>query len=159
MSILQLYQQTLILFIASLIVQSLVWRTLCRPDGVVPFQIIILFALFWGVPLAYFGYQPSFDQLVLSLALGSCYIMSFPAAAAKSPTVMILWLLKKSGGLTKAELESALSKELDLKGDRMKDLQADGLYTAGGRPSLSGRVLGYAFFSYRKILGIPLGEG
>ncbi|MGE3760112.1 MAG: hypothetical protein AB7H97_20270 [Pseudobdellovibrionaceae bacterium] len=159
MTVVHLYLQTLLVFAISVILQIILWRLLRRPDDTVPFQILILFALFLGGPLVAFALQPSFDQLVIGLGLGSCYIMSFPAAAAKSPTIVILHVLRKSKGLAQPELEAELAKQLDLKGDRLRDLKADGLYTESGRPSLSGRILGYMFYSYRRILGIPLGEG
>jgi cellulose synthase/poly-beta-1,6-N-acetylglucosamine synthase-like glycosyltransferase len=159
MNVVQLYLETLGLFVACLIVQIILWRALRRPDDTVPFQIIILFALFLGGPVIYSLIYPSLDRLVIGLGLGSCYIMSFPAAAAKSPTIVILHVLRKTGGLTRPQLETELAKQLDLKGDRLRDLKADGLYTDQGRPSLSGRTLGWMFWTYRRILGIPLGEG
>lgn len=159
MNVVQLYIETLGLFFASLILQIILWRSLRRPDDTIPFQIIILFLLFLGVPVVYSLLNPSIDRLVMGLGLGSCYIMSFPAAAAKSPTIVILHVLRKSGGLTRPQLETELAKQLDLKGDRERDLKADGLYTNEGRPSLSGRMLGTMFYTYRKVLGIPLGEG
>ena len=155
----QLYAETLLIFAACLLIQVVLWRLLKRPDDVVPCQIVILFLLFWLIPMVYSFAFPSWDRMALSLALGACYIMSFPAASAKSPTVMIFYILHRSGGLTPAELETRLAAELDLKGDRLKDLKADGLYTGGGKPSLAGRILGYTFWAYRWILGIPLGEG
>ncbi len=155
----QLYAETLLIFLACLIIQVILWRLLRRPDDVVPYQIVILFLLFWLIPVIYSLAFLSWDRMILSLALGSTYIMSFPAASAKSPTVMIFYILHRSGGLTPKELESRLATELDLKGDRMKDLQADGLYTGSGKPSLAGQILGYTFWTYRRILGIPLGEG
>lgn len=159
MNVIQLYLETLGLFIACLVLQIILWRTLRRPDDTVPFQIMILFALFLGGPVIYSLIDPSIDRLVIGLGLGSCYIMSFPAAAAKSPTIVILHVLRKSGGLSRPQLEIELAKQLDLKGDRLRDLKADGLYTDQGRPSFSGRLLGHMFWTYRKVLGIPLGEG
>lgn len=155
-----LYIEALAIFLVAVVAQVIVWRSLKRPDDTVPHQIVLLFTLFWLGPAVYLHFfHRSVDLLIISLSLGSCYIMSFPAASAKSPTVMIYYLLHRHRGLTPQELERHLAQELDLKGDRVKDLQADGLYAANGRPSLAGRALGRVFLSYRKLLGLPVGEG
>jgi len=155
-----LYLETSAIFAGCLIAQIILWRALKRPDDVVPFQIVLLFFLFLGIPAIYSVIAfPSVDRLVLSLALGAAYIMTFPAASAKSPTIMIYYLLHKHKGLTPEELKTKLAAEMDLKGDRMKDLSADGLYSSSGRPSAAGRILGYVFWSYRKLLDMPVGEG
>lgn len=159
---LSLYFSVLGQFLIALAVQIVLWRALRTKDDVVPAQILWLFLLFLGGPLIHFCFDPSLSRLILALGLGCTYIMSFPAAAAKSPSLLIINLLDKNGPLSKFELEQALAKSVNLVGDRMRDLKADGLVHSSSEhfhPSRIGRFLGYVFWYYRRILGLPLGEG
>src|SRR5580698_4607959 len=92
-SVLSLYFSVLGQFLISLGVQIILWRALRRPDDVVPRQILWLFALFLGGPIVHFIIEPSVSRLILSVGLGCTYIMSFPAASAKSPSLLIIDLL------------------------------------------------------------------
>lgn len=158
-----LYTQVALQFFVSLILQILLWRALRRPGDVVPHQILLLFALFLGLPLLSFAYTGSIDQLILALGLGCAYIMSFPAASAQSPTILMIDFLARSPqGLTSRELENKLNAQVNLVGDRIRDLEADGLGKNDGqdfKPSRAGYFLGAVFWTYRKILGLPLGGG
>jgi hypothetical protein len=158
--VLSLYFSVLGQFLIGLGVQIILWRALRRENDVVPGQILWLFLLFLGGPLLHFALDPSLSRLILAFGLGCTYIMSFPAAAAKSPTILIINLLDKNGALSKAQLEALLAKDVNLVEDRMADLKADGLMSATSSiPSAPGRFLGYVFWYYRRLLGLPLGEG
>jgi hypothetical protein len=157
-----LYGQVLGQFLISLVVQVLLWRALRRPGDVVPHQILLLFALFLGGPLIHFLFTHSLNQMVLALGLGTAYVMSFPAASAQSPTILMIDFLSRAPGLSAGELEKQLNQRVNLVGDRLLDLEADGLGRAsaeGFKPSRAGYFLGLVFWTYRRILGLPLGGG
>jgi hypothetical protein len=160
--VLSLYFSVLGQFLISLGAQIIVWRALRRTDDVVTHQILWLFALYLGGPLVHFYIEPSVSQLILAVGLGCTYIMSFPAASAKSPSLLLIDVLDREGPQTKEELEAKLLKSVNLVEDRLRDMQADGLVSKNAkefRPSRAGRFLGYVFWYYRRLLGLPLGEG
>jgi hypothetical protein len=159
---LSLYFSVLVQFLVSLVLQIGVWRITRRPNDVVPGQILWLFVLFLGGAALHYALHPSLPQLVLGWGLACTYIMSFPAASAKSPSLLIIDRLDRSGSLTEADLERALNQSANLVEDRLHDLKADGLIHSSGvefRPSPVGRTIGYVFWTYRRLLGLPLGEG
>jgi len=160
--VLSLYFSALGQFFISLGAQILLWRAIRRADGVVPGQIMWLFLLFLAGPIVHFLFAPDLSRLILALGLGCVYIMSFPAAAAKSPTLLIIDLLDRHGALSKSELEKYLNADVSMVEDRLRDLKADGLVDTRAekfRPSATGRLIGYVFWYYRRVLGLPLGEG
>jgi len=157
-----LYLSVLLQFFISLVLQVMAWRVLRGPGDVIPHQILLLFGLFLGLPVIHFLLLGSVDQLVLALGLGAAYVMSFPAASAQSPTILMIDFLSRSPGLTSIELEQRLNEKVNLVGDRMRDLEADGLGQSKNgsfKPSRAGYCLGLVFWTYRKVLGLPLGGG
>lgn len=158
----QFYLQTAAQFLVCLGVQSLIWRWLWRKKGFIPRQIAMLLVLFGGGPFVLFLFTQSLDQLILGTILGSVYVMSFPAAAAQSPTILIVEILNRKGPSTSGELFADLEARVRLTEDRIDDLVADGL---GKRDldkfqvSFAGRTLGRAFWTYRRLLNLPAGDG
>lgn len=164
----EMYAQVLGQFLFSLLVQMGLWRLIRKPGDVIPHQILWLFVLFLGIPIVQSAFSGSGDQLILALGLGSAYIMSFPAASAQSPTILMIDFLSKHDGLAEKDLEKKLNERVNLVGDRLRDLEADGLASKGStgpggatafRPSGAGYFLGLVFWTYRKALGLPPGGG
>jgi hypothetical protein len=161
-NLLHLYLHVLAQFGISLILQVAVWRISRRPAGQVPMSILWLFLLFGAGPVVDYFVCGNLDQLVLGLALGGFYLMSFPAAAAQSPTILVVDMLSRRGPMSEAELLQELNLSVDLVNDRIADMKADGL--AGSKDGqlkirTTGVILGNCFWLYRRLLGLPIGDG
>ncbi|MBU6375848.1 MAG: hypothetical protein KGQ59_07630, partial [Bdellovibrionales bacterium] len=156
-----IYSSVMAQFAVGLVLQIFLWRFLGRNGRPVPRQMALLFLVFAIFPVLHFLIHRSLDHLVAALALGGAYIMSFPAASAQSPTLLITdELSRQPQGLSETELMVRMSQRVNLVGDRVDDLKADGLCTGDGeqaQPSRFGIILGYIFWVYRRCLGLPMG--
>lgn len=160
--LLHIYGSVLTEFLISIILQIVVWRRLWKKHGKIPRQMAMLFLLFAGLPLLSFAFDHSIDRLFLALALGGAYIMTFPAAAAESPTILIIDILDKNGPQGEIEISEKLRARVNLSEDRVADLESDGLGSRDGKKlkvTFPGRAIGYVFWTYRRLLGLPIGEG
>lgn len=98
---------------------------------------------------------------IMHLWLGVNYIAIYPALQATSPTLKMLCLISRRGGIA----EDALVRETaqpSLLEARVEDLLSSGLArrgTSGLELSARGRVLAETFFFYRRLIGLPRGEG
>jgi hypothetical protein len=161
-SILAVYGITALQFLVSLLIQVFVWRGLWRRHGQIPRQMALLFLIFAGPPILEFFVIGSWDLFVLGLAVAGTYIMSFPAAAAQSPTILIIDLLDRKGRLPADQIYKELNSRVQLTQDRIDDLKNDGLSKPSNEKfelSLPGRGLGWIFWQYRKVINLPIGEG
>lgn len=99
---------------------------------------------------------------LLASACAAAYIQTYPAAQARSPTLVIVGLLAESaGGLSEAELRRALSST-PLVGARVSDLVDAGWLVREGRGlrlGPPGRRLVGLFSRYRAFLGLEAGRG
>jgi len=101
--------------------------------------------------------------LLLHVSLAAAYIASYPAARAVSPSLDILCYLASAGprGLTEAEMTARYTAERILQ-SRIDDLAVyKFLFERDGRYHLSrmARVVAAGFLAYRKLLGLPVGQG
>lgn len=139
----------LILFLIFLIIPTLIFLILL---GLRSFMTLMPIS---GVEMAH--------ALLLHLSLSLVYISSYPAAQAISPTLDILLVIAASGAkkLTKEEI----IKNYDNK--KLVTISVDSLKTSvlisqeGDRVRLTntGRIIINFFIFYRRILGLPVGEG
>jgi hypothetical protein len=115
-----------------------------------------------GISCAASGAGPSTGEVaigvLLSLALGSAYVQTYPAAQAGSPSLRIIARVRAagSGGLSRNELAEGWAVH-ELVGDRVEDLVANGLVERVGdelRVSPAARHLVRFFVAYRRLLGL-----
>jgi hypothetical protein len=154
-------------FIGLLLVHIAVWRLFK-----VRKQILWLFIIFTGLPTLglLIGLARGGDPIEWSLGyllvftLSSCYILFFPAVQYESPTLSMVRILdrnRSSGGLSRDEIMTTLCSDQPLR-DRMEDLENNGLLggaTGPRRLSTAGRLVAAFFYYYRRLLGLPFGEG
>jgi len=151
------------LYIIGLIIfQVLSWRLQLLWCKKVRFEILQVFIIFAAFPLLFliFGMELRLWLLLYSLCLA--YLMTYPAAAAKSPSLLILLILKgEKNGLPYEEIKNRLSAQVDLVGDRMSDLKSDGLMKSSSEKQTTfvGRCLGAFFYHYRRWIGLEAGGG
>lgn len=154
-------------FLAAFAVHAALWRR-----GRPPREMTRLFAIFTALPLPFYlaggaaapgRALPLLFAFLWHLALSAAYIMTYPPIQAGCPSLKIVLLVKGSGekGLSAEEIRSLFSRDA-LFDERFRDLVKDGLvafkYDAWGI-TLGGRVLSRIFLLYRRLLGLPLGEG
>ena len=154
-------------FFASLIIHILIWR-LIRPIR----HLMWLAAIFIILPSAVYiflffsHYFSKFDivfTFLLHIALSSAYIMSYPLFQADCSSLKIILAISSymPEGLTEEAINKLFSQDILLY-DRMEDLVNDGLILSKNGSwvmSYKGRLLSLAFFIYRRLLGLPPGEG
>jgi hypothetical protein len=97
----------------------------------------------------------------LALELAACYVISYPALQATSPSLEIARQLARAGeqGLAPAQLYARLS-EASLVGDRIDDLLQDGLaLERDGRIVCTrrGATLARIYVFWKAVLGEPKG--
>lgn len=98
------------------------------------------------------------------LALAAGYIMSYPAMQADAPSLTLLLAIaaKMPAGLDGRQIEALFSPDA-LIDARVDDLLSDGLVqrAADGQyaPTMKGRLFAAIFTGYRRLLGLPMGEG
>lgn len=120
---------------------------------ILPFVLTFLsLGLTWSEECTY--------SLLFTLSLGTAYMMSFPAAAAQSPTLVLVNSVVKNNLKTEDEVYLSLGGRLVK--DRLEDLQSDGLvYVENDKIKLknAGRSLAQIFIRIRQFLGLPEGQG
>ena len=95
----------------------------------------------------------------LALQFAACYVISYPAMQAHSPSLEIARHLAAAGGITRAQLYGRLS-EASLVRERIDDLLSDGLASqCDGRLQCTARgtLLARVFGSWKTLLGEPKG--
>lgn len=123
-----------------------------------------LFLIFLFIPLIGFWVTKDLSGTLLLLSISLSYLMAFPAAAAKSPSLEILRLIRSfhsQGGISKEDILKRLGR-MDLLQDRIQDLIDDGFIKPREsqiEPRLVGKCLGGFFYYYRWFLRLPLGKG
>jgi len=164
-----------ILFIACLTAHVLLWRvTLPRH------RELALFSVFLILPLIAFsvylilvsigglegGYVPETLRagaiLLLPYALSSAYILSYPAAEAISPTLVIALYLGKAGTWVERRELEALFPEESILDPRINDLLESRLAALHGstlRITSRGRVLVFFFRVFMRFIGMRPGRG
>ncbi len=154
-------------FAASLTLHILIWR-LSRPRN----DIRALFMIFIAAPVlvfaGIFAMQPGLIQLVhwiavtlLHIALSSAYIQTYPTAQAISPSLEIMILVARNGGLPAEEIEKHFT-DGKLVLSRFDDLLNAGLAEeTDGKISLtsSGKRFIRSVVLYRKLLGVEYQGG
>lgn len=116
--------------------------------GTLPFLI----ALLWS--LSGMDAEASMLAAFLAAALGAVYVISYPAAQAESPTLLLLRFLDSAPGKrrSEAEIHTFFANRSSL-ADRAADLQRDGL-VAKGKTTVSGEALRIFFTYFRRALRI-----
>ena len=149
----------LLFFLALLILQLLIWRVL-KPKK----QMLLLLLGFFVLPFFFVAFGFLVGGLPLdwlcALSLGCAYLMSFPAAAAQSPTLVLVNSVVKNKLKTEEEIFRSLGGRLVK--DRLEDLQSDGLVKVDGdhlKLKKPGQILARLFISFRRLLGLPEGQG
>ena len=99
--------------------------------------------------------------LVLSLAFGASYVMTYPAVEVKSPTLLIIEEVRdtKCNGLSLAELNHRLDADVLLR-PRVNDLVNEGLIELSQERyciTARGRTLARLFGRWRALLGAGKG--
>jgi hypothetical protein len=159
----------LLLFLVSLLVHVLIWR-IRRPRH----DALALFLTFSTVPAAAMGALvaagfvagPGADiaaTVLLHGALSACYIASYPAAQALSPSLDILLLIDSStgGSMSREEILANYSEDILIR-ERIEDLGRSTLVRRLGNDfslSPAGGAVALFFKVYRRLLGLPTGEG
>lgn len=120
---------------------------------------IVLECLLLAVPAARAGVPAAALVLaaLLALQIAACYVISYPAMQANSPSLEMTRQLSRAGsaGLAPAELYARLS-EPSLVSDRIDDLLGDGLaIEADGRYRCTpkGAALARALAAWKALLG------
>jgi hypothetical protein len=98
---------------------------------------------------------------ILALEISACYVISYPAMQAESPSLVMADQLSSAGtnGLTPAELYGRL-REVSLVSERIDDLLSDGLAVESGATvacTWKGAFLARAFTVWKTLLGEPKG--
>lgn len=161
---------TFILFSAAFIIHFIIWRVRIPRYQTNTFLWIFFCVFAAGIVVfkdLLFGSQ-SLDAACLSIAQVCLlyvsfvvgYMVSYPAACADSPTLLILLKISeaKPYGLKKEDIESILTNNL-LVNPRIQDLLDDKMiYREGDKYRLTkkGRNFIRVFVAYRKLLNIPL---
>ncbi len=155
-------------FLLSLALHVIVWRVR-RPTR----QLAWLVSLFFLLPAAlYLGYwflgpAPNISRLLLAgvwnFALSLAYILTYPPIQTGCPSLCIIAAVYSAGkkGMTEEEIQKIFSQD-SLFSQRMYDLVGDGLVSLRSRDAgitSTGRGLVTFFTLYRRILGLPKGEG
>ena len=120
----------LLFFVGLLVIQLFIWRIL-KPKK----QMAILLLLFFVLPFVltvytYFTWSGLVYTCLVTLSLGTAYVMTFPAAAAQSPTLVLVNSVVKNNLKTEEEIYQSLGGRLVK--DRLEDLQSDGLVMVDG---------------------------
>jgi len=163
-------------FMTAVVIHIMIWRAI-RPVKQLFYLGIIFILIPSSIYILFFSLSQtsacSGKYLVspFSMAFGflwhftlsSVYIASYPLFQAECPSLKIILAVSSSmpGGMT-AEAIDRLFSEKVLLDDRLKDLfderfifQKNGKYII----SRKGRVVSVFFLIYRRLLGLPLGEG
>ncbi|MDA8104769.1 MAG: hypothetical protein M0Z71_05260 [Nitrospiraceae bacterium] len=165
-----------LMFFACVVLHVFIWRV--RLSMI---SSLILVAIFIFIPSAVLlsiifvaGVFPGFrdvlpdpvvlvEVLVLHISLSLAYIANYPAVRAISPSLEVMLFVWSSPGgkMTQPEIEKKFS-DTTLVNARVDDLMIYRLLIAReGRYELTGfgRLIILGFIGYRKMLGLPAGEG
>lgn len=147
-------------FAAAILGHVLVWRWLA-PRRELPW----LFGTLLGVPAAAWAFAPGqVRAFVVAVSLALAYIQTYPAAQARSPSLLILGAarrLSKAGCATRDDIAAAVRADMSLD-TRFRDLDRERLLettAAGPRLTATGRLLAIAFVAFRRLLSLPQGAG
>jgi hypothetical protein len=151
-------------FAVACAIHVVVWRlSPATPSGLA--LIVLLTAVVLAQSLASAWIVASWPTLVvataLALELAACYVISYPAMQAHSPSLEIARHLAAAGpgGISRADLYSRLD-EAQLVKERIEDLLRDGLATErDGRLTCSARgaLLARVFAGWKLLLREPKG--
>jgi len=113
-----------------------------------------------GVPLIL---PEVLGALLLHLSFSAAYIASYPAARAISPSLDILLIIEgsKDGSISKEELKNKFN-DIRLVNARIDDLKDYHFMSKCGNSfslGLAGKIVVALFTAYRRLLGLPQGEG
>lgn len=147
-------------FAAALALHVVVWRWLA-PRRELPW----LFAILLGVPCVAWACSPgNVRAFVVAASLSLAYIQTYPAAQARSPSLLILAAARRlsaNGCVTRDDLAAAVRADMsldvrfsDLDRERLLEPTADGL-----RLTRTGRILAAAFVMLRRALNLGQGAG
>ncbi len=159
-------------FAFSLFLHVIVWRFF-RPSR----QLVWLITLFLILPAALFlaaaspagkcSPIPASTRLLFAyiwnLALSLAYILTYPPIQTGCPSLNIIAAVYSSGaeGMTEEEILKIFSQD-SLFSQRLYDLVGDGLVSLNSEDAgitRAGRGLAAFFSGYRRLLGLPKGEG
>lgn len=168
----------MLVFLACLVVHVALWRVR-RPANPPRALIIIFFLLSPLVGVLIYVFLPRLAAdiadgwwagvagwaavYLLHFGLSSAYIMTYPAVEAVSPSLVMALMLGRAGprGVARDEIEEFFATDRVL-APRFRDLVDSGLVTeSDGSFTLTdrGRALIRFFVVFRKIIGLPAGQG
>jgi len=156
-------------FIISFVSHIIIWRVIRPAKHMVWLAVIfIILPIVVYILMGCLGYRGLDCKNVIfvllwHLALSAAYIMSYPAIQAECPTLKIILAVRDSmpKGMRVKAINDIFCNDR-LLSDRFDDLINDDLISRkDGKWSLSlkGSLLVSFFSIYRKLLGLPLGEG
>lgn len=147
-------------FGAALVLHVAAWRWLA-PRRQLPW----LFGIMLGVPCVLWTCRlHDVRAFVVATSLALAYIQTYPAAQARSPSLMILGAARRlgpGGCVTRADLAAAVRSDMSLD-IRFSDLDRERLLVpvdGGLRLTLPGRLLAMAFVTLRRSLNLGPGAG
>lgn len=161
-------------FFSALLLHILIWR-FRRPKN----DVALLFAIFLGLPavlcgglisVLYLGFLVSLLTMldlvlvfILHASLSLAYIANYPAATAHSPSLAILLMVGASeqGRLSAEEIQGLYSTRHTII-QRVEDLEVYGMLARKGHSFFlkpAARIIIGVYIIYRKLLGLPPGEG
>ena len=153
----------LLVFSLACLVHVVVWR---RATSIPPASTLVgLLTVAILVQCAIAAFLMPLPDLVvmtaLALQFAACYVISYPAMQAHSPSLEIARDLAAAGtsGITRADLYARLS-EASLVRDRIDDLIRDAMATEEGgrlRCTSRGALLARVFGGWKTLLGEPKG--
>lgn len=116
-----------------------------------------------GLPVGVNDFLFLLLALLWNLGMSLAYIMTYPPIQTGCPSLNIVLAVFRSrgDGISDRQLMALFTPE-ELLTDRIRDLTGDGFIELRGDAwglNLSGRVVGTVFRSYRRLLGLPPGEG
>lgn len=152
-------------FLFVLVAHVFIWR-IFKPKN----QITLLFIIFLAIPfvvvmsgLFFIPFKLLLLSALMYFALSCAYIQTYPVFQAVTPSLQIVYFIKKSmpKGLTSHEISDKFS-EGSLFRDRVDDLitekfvykKSESLYL-----TKKGAVIAGIFFIYRCLYGLKTGEG
>jgi len=144
-------------FLGLVVLQKGVWTLFEWKHRPVRREFSLVCFLYLGVPLLLYPLHRDAMVFVLTLALGSTYVMVFPCASVKSPSLEILLYLHQYPGATGDQVEGGLA-QADLLGDRVRDLSNERWIekqTLTGR----GKTIAAFFYGLNRLLRQPMGTG
>lgn len=164
-------------FLCSMLVHIQVWRALPHARTIARlFAIFVIWPALFFLALAGAGFifespgswfirNPANLSYVYiwHLELSAIYIMTYPAIQAQSPTLVLLLAIARNmpEGLDARQIREIFSSDALLH-DRFADLVSDGFLICMGEEytlTAKGRILRAIFFAYRRLMGLPRGEG